>query len=210
MSDCALFFFDSEFNGSIQNGELIDGHIYFEMDNFKYEWIPKEIKPINFYRKGLISRYVPMFFVKWDEILPINFDVEEVKEDVDKKEYMEMLQRQVVSETGKKLDTIKKKLKREPDRILKKTLITRPYLATDMDLNFQGRTKIKSKDGKIKTILPEMLRSTADMRFLKSMKEASMMTGKKGFRFRNLAIAAIFIASVGFFTLYSMMYLNVI
>lgn len=205
MVDVLVFFFDSEFNGFIDKAVLDNGSIFYENNESKYEFPVADAKPIMFNKKSLFGGLSPMYFVKWDELIPVNFEFYEKKEDILDEE-IEKIRKQIMEKENTKLDKIKEKIRPEKKNLIRKSIFT----PVPINMNFSGALKMKGSDGKIRTVTPEMLRSTTDMRFLKSMKEASMMTGKKAFKYKNLALALIFLASVGAFTLYGMMYLNVI
>lgn len=207
MTNCMIFFFDTEFNGHFRKAELNNGSILFDMDDTKYEFLTADVKPINFVKNTLFGGNVPLYFVKWDELVPVNFELDKKIQEMPQEDYMEEIKRNVLGKVEKTTDKIIKKIpdrlkirqKKEKDKVESKSIVCTPF-----NLKFSGKTKVNKKN-----VIPEMLRSTADMRFIKSMKEASMMTGKKGFRYRNLLLVLVFVGSVLAFTLYGMSYLGV-
>jgi len=199
-----LFFFQSDFNGFADKGVLENGSILYEKGDSRYEFVVGDVKPIMFNSGSLLKSIQPMYFVKWDELIPVNFEIEENPVELDDSE-LDKIRSQVFAkkeETDSKIRKIIPKKK----KVIRKSLV----MLSPTQMKFSGQTKVTGTDGKSRVVLPEMLRSTTDMRFLKSMKEASMMTGKRHFKYRNILLALVFIGSVGFFTLYSLAYLNVI
>ena len=202
-SNCKIFFFRTDFTGFMDDAEVRDGHLFYDMDKTTtYEWVVTKTKPITYEEKGFMSsKIVPMYFVKWDELLPINFQLESKTYTVTKKEITmkekglrrfkisTLLKKRVSRDAQPDLDEQDNKLTYK-----KRSIVTVP---TKLALKFNGATKLGEN-----LITPEMLRSTLDMRFLKSMKEASLMGMKKTRKLSNVVLVIILAAFIIGFILY--------
>jgi hypothetical protein len=182
---CKVLFFGTNFSCYIDDAQVLDGNILIESGDKKYEFIAG--RPVTFMQKSFMSKsFIPLYLCKWDEIIPVNFELDEstkrVPHEIMKSD--DVLSRMKISNLIKKAKKVTKRSKNEypeleipekqptelqPDNYIyhKRNIDIVP---TSIDLKFNGATKLKSG-----IITPEMLRSTLDMRFIKSMKEASIL-----------------------------------
>jgi hypothetical protein len=159
--------FDTEFTAEYKNQEIKDGSITID----KFEFIVDKAKPFLIKKKGFMSRFLgtpvtPLYFLKWNILLPAHFKVEE------KKGKLKDLKDKIQSEEIKK--DIDKKIEKD------KSLGDREFIFRELvPLNVEFPVNKPDKDGNYLT--PEMLRSTVDMRFLKNLKDYSTPKTKRGF-----------------------------
>jgi hypothetical protein len=201
VTKCKIFLFNTDFNGYIDNAELNNGHIFYDFETedkqkILYEWDASKMQSINLFQKSLLgASYIPLYFVKWDEIVPLNFQVNQEEKKMSKEEFDKLLSRGYLDNGGN--GKIPKKFKESRPtsvNVRKRTLVTEP-----LDLNFSGKAKMGKN-----YITPELLRSTADMRFIKSMKEASLMGTKKRFKLGSMGFILLAVAFIVGFILYGL------
>lgn len=151
---------DTDFSGEIKKAEIKDGKVTIN----NKEWYVDKAKP--FMLKGLIPR--PLYILKWDNVLPLEFEVEE------------------------KNTVLKNETTGETFTMVKKQLV--PLTET----KFQEKYKQ----------MPELLKETQDLRFLKSMKKYAgggegILAGAKSSKFVMFLIFAIIIGVGGFLLTYA-------
>lgn len=159
--------FDTEFTAEYKSEEIKDGSITID----KLEFIVDKAKPFLIKKKGFLSKFfgtsvTPLYFLKWNILLPAHFKVEE------KKGKLSILKDKIQSEDVKK--EIEKKIEKD------KSLGDREFVFRELvPLAVKFPVTVPDKDGNYLT--PEMLRSTVDMRFLKALKDYSTPKSKRGF-----------------------------
>jgi len=168
--------FDTDFQGSIMEGEAIDGKFLLKMGKQYKEWIlsiPKVVKDENgkdktewmdvkpFMVKGKLGGAKPMYLLKWNSLYPLAFNVKN-----------------------------EKKIFLSPD--------TSEALTLDMKT-----LEMIVPDFKDTKILPELLGETHDLRFLKGMKK--YVGGEEGGGMKGILMFAgivILLASIGYAVYY--------
>jgi hypothetical protein len=144
------------------------------------EWFVDKAKPILLEKKGFFSRwfggeaFTPLYFLKWNILLPVDWEYKEKK-----MKFNELLASVKDEETRKKLEEIAK----EDDKVKDSTWMLKELVPVSVLF-----PKADAKEDEF-AVTPEFIKSTADMRFLKNMKNYA--GGEGGSKFTKKRIMDI-------------------
>lgn len=149
--------FETNHHAQYMNEEVKDGSVSIG----EKEWFVDKAKPILLAKKGFFSRWFggesfsPLYFLKWNILLPVDWEYKEKKV-----KFNELLASVKDEETRKKLEEISK----EDDKVKDSTWMIKELVPVSVLF-----PKADAKEDEF-AVTPEFIKSTADMRFLKNMK----------------------------------------
>jgi hypothetical protein len=149
--------FDTNHHAGYETMDIKDGKVSKD----DKEWIVDKAKPVLLEKAGFFSRFLgaslmPLYLLKWNILLPVDYELKETKMKFD-----ELLNSANLTDGMKKeLQDILKK----DEKVKDSTWVLKELVA--MDVKFP---RADAKENEF-AVTPEFLKSTADMRFLKNMK----------------------------------------